>query len=100
MIAAALKKFRAKSAHSTVAASHSLAGEVYGRICTTGSGDTPPTWLANDHRRRAIFIFGPDAIELLASHETTYDALLALGFTREYLKFEVGTQTLLERQSL
>ena len=91
MMITTLKQFCAQS-QRTVAGS-ALAGGMYGRICTTANKDTPPTWLAADRNRRAVFVFGPDSIELLAAHETTYDALLTLGLTKEYLKFEVGFQS-------
>ena len=61
--------------------------EIYGRVCSSVGDKNTLLWFS-DKSRKIVFVFGQDAIELLTHAHTTYDALLALGFTREYLKFE------------
>ena len=62
--------------------------DIYGRVCSSIGEKNTPLWFS-DKNRKTVFVFGQDAIELLSHAHTTYDVLLALGFTREYLKFEV-----------
>ena len=65
-----------------------LEEDVYGRICTSRDGG-PPEKLTSTLCRKTAFVFGPDAVTSVILKMNAYDALLQLGFTRQYLHYEV-----------
>ena len=67
---------------------------VYGRICSSESRDSPPTQLTSTPGRKTAFLFGPDAITYVILKLESYQAIRSLGFTKEYIKLEVGPLTL------
>ena len=67
---------------------NTLSEPVYGRICTSRSG-LPPAKLTADPTRKTAFIFGSDAITSIVLRNNPYDTLLRLGFTRDYLYYDV-----------
>ena len=67
-----------------------VVGTVYGRICSSESRDSPPTQLTSSPGRKTAFLFGPDAITSVILKLESYQAIRSLGFTKEYVKHEVG----------
>ena len=65
-----------------------LEEDVYGRICTSHDSG-PPQKLTSTVCRKTAFVFGPDAVLSVILKMNAYDALLELGFTRQYLHYEV-----------
>ena len=65
-------------------------GTVYGRICSSESRDSPPTQLTSTPGRKTAFLFGADAITSVILKLESYQAIKSLGFTKEYIKHEVG----------
>lgn len=66
-----------------------LSEPVYGRICSSRKGEPPAKLTANPNRKTA-FIFGSDAIASIVLRNNAYDTLLRLGFTRDYLYYDVS----------
>ena len=63
--------------------------EVYGRICSS-RGRQPPATLASTPSRKAVFVFGPDAVQSVILRRSAYDSLCMLGFDQPYLQHKVG----------
>ena len=68
-----------------------LSEPVYGRICSSRKGEPPAKLTANPNRKTA-FIFGSDAIASIVLRNNAYDTLLRLGFTRDYLYYDIIVQ--------
>lgn len=64
-------------------------GDVYGRICSS-RGRRPPATLASAPSRKAVFVFGPDAVRSVILRRSAYESLCMLGFDQPYLHHKVG----------
>lgn len=64
--------------------------QVYGRICSS-RGRQPPATLASTPARKAVFVFGPDAVRSVILRRSAYDSLCMLGFDRPYLYHKVAS---------
>lgn len=65
-----------------------LSEPVYGRICSSRKAE-PPIKLTTNLSRKTAFIFGSDAIASIVLQNNAYDTLRRLGFTPDYLHYDV-----------
>ena len=74
----------------TAAASSKLENNVYGRICSSVNKDISPQFLSDTaNGRKTVFVFGYDGVSMILHQPSTFDALLKLGFTKDYIHYEV-----------
>ena len=65
-------------------------GKVYGRICSSPGRDTPPGALTSTKDRKMVFTFGHDGLSLILQQKSAFDALIKLGFIKEYIDYDVS----------
>ena len=73
----------------TAAASSKLENNVYGRICSSANKDISPQFLSDSANRKTVFVFGYDGVSMILRQPSTFDVLLKLGFTKDYIHYEV-----------
>ena len=67
-----------------------LEGKVYGRICNSPRKDVPPDALSSSSSRKMVFAFGHDGLSLILQQSSAYEALVKLGFLKEFLEYDVN----------
>lgn len=68
-----------------------LEGKVYGRICSSPGPKIPPYALTSTKGRNIVFALGHDGLSLVLQQETPFDALIKLGFLKEYIDYDVSS---------
>ena len=66
-----------------------LKGQVYGRICSSPSPSTPPKALTSSPGRKMVFTMGYDGLLDVLRQKTPFDALMELGFLKEFIDYDV-----------